>query len=150
MNESLERTRYLEQLQAIHGLRDKLQLEGEAYRGLLERLTGSRSSKLMTPEQRRRVIAFLRVADALETAHEALEEARDALHADTPRHDDATLPKRVVVDGVPVGTMRSTLEEVLAAVRSAHGSGARLAGVSEGEGGLELRFETPLVLDRAA
>lgn len=144
------RATYLEQLRAIHGLRDELGLEPAAYRELLERLTGSRSAKWMTPAQRSGVVAFLRAAAALDRAQVALEEARDALHGGTPRREDGTLPKLLVVDGEAVGRMTASLEEALAAVRAAHGPGARLAGVRERPDGIELRFETPLVLGRAA
>lgn len=78
--EGRSKREYVEQLQAIHALRDRLELSQQEYRALLLRLTGTDSAKLMTPEQREAVIAFMRMHEALDQAVEYAEAARRILN----------------------------------------------------------------------
>lgn len=145
----LDRDTYLQQLQSIHGLRSALELDDESYRQLLERLTGSRSAKFMTSEQRQRVITFMEVHRALDEALERLEEARDTLNDSFAASPRSFMPKTVYLDGERVTSMASSVEEVIATMRSLHGPEVRLVGAGErrhnGRTVLELRFERPAV-----
>jgi hypothetical protein len=145
----LDRDTYLQQLQTIHGLRGALDLDDESYRQLLDRLTGSRSAKFMTAEQRQRVITFMEVHRALDDALERLEEARDTLNTSFASAPHGFMAKTVYLDGERLTTMASSVEEVIATVRSQHGSEIRLVGAEErrfgGQTVLELKFERPAV-----
>jgi hypothetical protein len=148
-----DRDAYVAQLQAIHGLRDALGLSDEAYRGLLERLTGVRSAKHMTAAQRERVISFLRLHQALDEAHERLEAARDLLSESAVPETNAALEKVVALDGRREVHTRASLEEIIETMRNQHGPEVRLVGARERRYGartvLELSFERPVVLAMA-
>jgi len=145
----LDRNVYLEQLQAIHALRDKLGLSNTAYRDLLFRLTGSRSAKFMTPEQRQRVVTFMRVHQSLDEAIELAEEARDTLNESYSTTPGDLMEKVVNIDGKREATMTASLEDVIGTMRTLHGADVRLVGVQERRIGektvLELSFERPAV-----
>ena len=145
----LDRDTYLQQLQAIHGYRNSLGLDPNAYRELLHRLTGSRSAKFMTPEQRQRVINFMRVHQALDEALLGLEEARDTLNQSYAAPPRPTMAKAVYVDGKLETTADASIEEIIASVRGLHGPEVRLVAASERRDGrqtlLELRFQQPEV-----
>lgn len=144
---------YLQQLQAIHGLKAELCLDDADYRALLERVAGSRSAKYMTPEQRERVIALLRLHLDLDAAIAQLEAARAALAEAPAFQAEAALPKVVVVGGVRRARMRATVEQVMAVVRQHHGPDVRLTGAGEvverGAPALELRFERAVAAEGA-
>ena len=145
----LDRDVYLEQLQSIHALRDKMGLTREAYRDLLFRLTGSRSAKYMTPAQRARVVTFMRVHKALVEAIEQAEVARDTLNASYGRAAPDLMEKVICLDGKREATMTASLEDVIETMRTLHGADVRLVGVTEsrvqGKTVLELSFERPAV-----
>lgn len=150
----LDRSDYLEQLKSIHGLRDQLGLSSEGYRELLHRLTGLRSAKVMTPEQRQQVITFMRVHKALDDALEQLEAARDALNESYPRRVAPLLEKLITVDGRREASMTASVEEIIEVMRQEHGAELRLVGARERRLGhktvLELAFEHPAVLAMAS
>ena len=145
----LDRDIYLEQLQSIHALRDKLGLSADAYRNLLFRLTGSRSAKYMTPEQRQRVVTFMSVHKALDDAIELAEEARDTLNGRFETTSSNVMEKVITLDGQREATMTASLEDVIETMRQLHGNGVRLVGVQERRSGgktvLELAFERDAV-----
>ena len=145
----LDRNVYLEQLQSIHGLRDKLGLSDVAYRDLLFRLTGSRSAKYMTPAQRQRVVTFMRVHRALDEAIEQAEEARDTLNESYGNTPPDLMEKVICLDGKREATMTASLEDVIETMRTLHGPEVRLVGVTErrleDKTVLELAFERPAV-----
>lgn len=145
----LDRDTYLEQLQTIHALRDKLGLSGDDYRDLLYRLTGSRSAKYMTPAQRARVITFMLVHKSLDEAIQSAEEARYTLNKSYGLSPGNTMAKTVLLDGKREATMNASLEDVIETVRSLHGPDVRLSGVTErrvgGKTTLDLAFERPAV-----
>ena len=127
-----ERTRYVEQLGAVHALRDELELSGEAYRDLLERLTGSRSAKSMTYEQRDRVIAFMTLYRELDAAVSHAEEARATLNASystTPSH--LPMLKRLSLNGDPIGEVTMSLEDAILMMRERYDERVHLVGASE-------------------
>lgn len=146
---SFDRNAYLQQLQSIHGLRAQLELSDEAYRALLYRLTGSRSAKYMTPEQRQRVITFMSVHQALDDAITRAEEARDLLNAGLDGSPSGPMPKRISLDGRREATMEASIEEIIATMRGHYGDSVRLVGIEERRHGadtvLEVRFERPAV-----
>lgn len=145
----LDRDTYLEQLQTIHALRDKLGLESDDYRELLYRLTGSRSAKYMTPAQRARVITFMLVHRALDEAIERAEEARYTLNKSYGVSPANVMEKVISLDGKREATMNASLEDVIETMRTLHGPEVRLSGVTEHRSGgktvLELAFERPAV-----
>ena len=144
----LDRETYLEQLQSIHGLKDKLGLSNEAYRSLLFRLTGSRSAKYMTPAQRQRVVTFMRVHKSLDDAIELAEEARDTLNGSYETTPSNLMEKVISLDGKREASMTASLEEVIETMRTLHGTDVQLSGISErrvnGRTVLELAFERPV------
>lgn len=142
-----DRDLYVGQLQAIHRLRDELELDDEDYRDLLYRLTGSRSAKWMTAEQRAKVIAFMTLHQALDAAVAHAEEAREILnaaYAQTPT--EHVWDKELYLDGRFVERVRTPLETAAGMMRNLHGNGVRLVGASEereeGRTWLRLEFAT--------
>jgi hypothetical protein len=137
-----DRSGYIEQLQAIHLLRDELELDDEAYRELLSRLTGLRSAKAMTPEQRRQAIAFMRIYRALDEAVAKAEEARETFSAAyyvPPRQEAMT--KAVYLDGKFLERSEEAVESLIHRLRQRF-AGVRLASAGEEDGGLRLDFAT--------
>lgn len=122
---------YVGQLQAIHRLRDELELEDEDYRSLLYRLTGSRSAKWMTPAQRAKVIAFMTLHGALDAAVAHAEEARETLntaYALTPAEE--VWDKELYLDGRFVERVTASLETAVAMMRDRYGD-VRVVGALE-------------------
>ena len=145
----LDRDTYIEQLQTIHALRDKLGLSGDDYRELLHRLTGSRSAKYMTPAQRARVITFMLVHKSLDEAIQSAEEARYVLNKSYGVSPANVMEKVIHLEGKREATMNASLEDVIETMRTLHGPDVRLSGVTErrsgGKTSLELTFERPAV-----
>ena len=145
----LDRNEYISQLQTIHAMRDVLGLELNDYRDLLYRLTGSSSAKYMTPEQRQRVITFMRVHRALDEAIEQAEVARDTLNHSYESNHLGTMEKLISMDGKREASMHASIEDVIQTMRSVHGPDVKLAGASERRMGdktvIELSFERPAV-----
>lgn len=123
---------YVEQLQAIHALKDELELDDSAYRELLQRLTGSRSAKFMTAEQRERVISFMAIHKALDEAVSYTEAARERLniaYAVVP--PEPLYPKEIYIGGELQATMSVSVEKVILMMREAHGPTVRLEHAEE-------------------
>lgn len=128
--EPFDRERYLRQLQALHGLRDELGLAEGDFRDLLERISGSRSARWLTPSQRERAVALLRLHREFDALAERVEAARDALAEGLATAAAEVLPKRIRLDGRELARLRASVEEVLALVRFHH-PGATLVGARE-------------------
>jgi hypothetical protein len=123
---------YVEQLQAIHALKDELELDDDAYRDLLQRLTGSRSAKFMTAEQRERVISFMSIHKALDEAVAYAEAARERLntaYAVVP--PEALYPKEIYLGEALQATLSASVEQIILMMREAHGPDIRLQHAEE-------------------
>lgn len=141
----LERDLYVGQLQAIHRLRDELELADNNYRDLLYRLTGARSAKWMTREQRDKVIAFMTLHQTLDAAVAHAEEARETLNAAyalTP--SDEVWDKDVFLEGELVQQSRLSLEGLIRLMREHYGEAVRLVGARELPGDARLHLDFAL------
>jgi len=129
---SLEYPHYLGQLQAIHALRDELELTPQQYQRLLHRLTGSRSAKFMTPEQREKVISFMNLHRELDEVVAKAEAAREQLNASFGLIElETAMDKEVYLNGEFLTRTGASIESIMAMMRTRYGEDARLICASE-------------------
>lgn len=123
---------YLSQLGAIHALRDELELTPQQYRRLLQRLTGSRSAKYMTPEDRERVISFFvlhrDLSDLVARAQTTLEHLNGSFSL---AGSELAMDKEVYLNGDFLTRTQAPLESVIGMMRTRYGDDARLVCASE-------------------
>jgi hypothetical protein len=123
---------YLSQLQAIHALRDELELSPQQYGRLLARLTGSRSAKYMTPEERERVIAFFSLhrdlSELVAKAQSALERLNRSFSL---AGAELMMDKEIYLNGEFLTRTTAPIESVIGMMRSRYGEDARLVCASE-------------------
>ncbi len=123
---------YVGQLQTIHALRDELELAPNQYQGLLEHLTGSRSAKFMTPEQREKVISFMRIHRELDETVSRAEQARAQLNASfRASQAENAMNKEVYINGEFLTRTATSLESIIQMMRGLYSEDARLICATE-------------------
>ena len=123
---------YLAQLQAIHALRDELELTPTQYQKLLHQLTGSYSAKYMTEGERERIISFFSLhrdlSDVVARAQGALEQLNDSFSLAAP---ELLMDKEVYLNGDFLTRTQAPIESVVMMMRTRYGADARLICASE-------------------
>ena len=123
---------YVGQLQAIHALRDELELSPVQYQRLLHRLTGSRSAKYMTEGDRERVISFFslhrELSEVVAKAQGALEQLNGSFGLAEP---ELSMDKEVYLNGDFLTRTQASIESVVMMMRTRYGADARLICASE-------------------
>ena len=123
---------YLGQLQAIHALRDELELSPAQYQKLLHKLTGSPSAKYMTEDERERVISFFALhrdlSELVAKAQGALEQLNGSFALANP---ELLMDKEVYLNGDFLTRTQAPIESVVMMMRTRYGSEARLICASE-------------------
>ena len=123
---------YVGQLQTIHALRDALELGPQQYQGLLAHLTGSRSAKFMTPEQREKVISFMRIHQELDETVSRAEQARAQLNASfRASQAENAMDKEVYINGEFLTHTATSIESIIQMMRGLYGDDARLICATE-------------------
>lgn len=123
---------YLGQLQAIHALRDELELTPAQYQKLLHQLTGSYSAKYMTEGERERVISFFALhrdlSEMVAKAQSALEQLNGSFTLAEP---ELLMDKEVYLNGEFLTRTRAPIESVVMMMRTRYGADARLICATE-------------------
>jgi hypothetical protein len=123
---------YLGQLQAIHALRDELELSPAQYQKLLYKLTGSPSAKYMTEGERERVISFFALhrdlSELVAKAQGALEQLNGSFALANP---ELLMDKEVYLNGDFLTRTQAPIESIVMMMRTRYGSEARLICASE-------------------
>jgi hypothetical protein len=123
---------YLGQLQAIHALRDELELTPAQYQKLLHQLTGSYSAKYMTEGERERVISFFALhrdlSEMAAKAQNALEQLNGSFALAEP---ELLMDKEVYLNGDFLTRTQAPIESVIMMMRTRYGADARLICASE-------------------
>lgn len=123
---------YLSQLGAIHALRDELELTPQQYGRLLQRLTGSKSAKYMTPEDRERVISFFvlhrDLSDLVARAQSTLEHLGGSFSL---AQGELMMDKEVYLNGEFLTRTGAPIESIIGMMRSRYGEDARLVCATE-------------------
>ncbi|CAA9579952.1 MAG: hypothetical protein AVDCRST_MAG86-2660 [uncultured Truepera sp.] len=127
-----DHSHYIGQLQAIHALRDELELTPVQYQKLLHKLTGSRSAKYMTEGERERVISFFALhrdlSEMVAKAQTALEQLNGSFGLAQP---ELLMDKEVYLNGDFLTRTQAPIESVVMMMRSRYGAEARLICASE-------------------
>ena len=127
-----EHSHYVGQLQAIHALRDELELSPVQYQKLLHKLTGSRSAKYMTEGDRERVISFFALhrdlSELVAKAQGALEQLNGSFSLAEP---ELMMDKEVYLNGDFLTRTQAPIESVVMMMRTRYGAEARLICASE-------------------
>lgn len=127
-----EYSAYLSQLQAVHALRDELELTPPQYQKLLHQLTGSYSAKYMTEADRERVISFFSLhrdlSEVVAKAQQALEQLGGSFRLADP---ELLMDKEVYLNGDFLTRTQASIENVVMMVRTRYGEAARLICASE-------------------
>jgi len=123
---------YVGQLQAIHALRDELELTPAQYQKLLHNLTGSYSAKYMTEGERERVISFFALhrdlSELVAKAQGALEQLNGSFTLANP---ELLMDKEVYLNGDFLTRTQAPIESIVMMVRTRYGAEARLICASE-------------------
>lgn len=123
---------YLGQLQAVHALRDELELSPSQYQKLLHQMTGSYSAKYMTEGDRERVISFFTLhrdlSEMVDKAQSALERLGASFGLAEP---ELLMDKEVYLNGDFLTRTQASIESVLMMMRTRYGDAARLICASE-------------------
>jgi len=123
---------YVGQLQAIHALRDELELTPTQYQKLLHNLTGSYSAKYMTEGERERVISFFALhrdlSELVAKAQGALEQLNGSFTLANP---ELLMDKEVYLNGDFLTRTQAPIESIVMMVRTRYGAEARLICASE-------------------
>lgn len=123
---------YVGQLQAIHALRDELELTPAQYQKLLHNLTGSYSAKYMTEGERKRVISFFALhrdlSELVAKAQGALEQLNGSFALANP---ELLMDKEVYLNGDFLTRTQAPIESIVMMVRTRYGAEARLICASE-------------------
>ncbi len=123
---------YLGQLQAIHALRDELELTPAQYQLLLHRLTGSYSAKYMTESDRERIISFFSLhrdlSELVAKAQGALEQLGGSFSLAQP---ELLMDKEVYLNGDFLTRTQASIESVVMMMRTRYGEAARLICATE-------------------
>lgn len=123
---------YVGQLQAIHALRDELELTPTQYQKLLHNLTGSYSAKYMTEGERERVISFFALhrdlSELVAKAQGALEQLNGSFALANP---ELLMDKEVYLNGDFLTRTQAPIESIVMMVRTRYGAEARLICASE-------------------